>query len=293
MTTDRTTAPGRAALKAAHREMWALGDYAAVGRLLGEFGPVLVRACGIGPGHRVLDVGAGTGNVAVPAAAAGASVVASDLTPELLDAGRRESAARGVQLEWVPADAERLPFADGEFDVVTSAIGAIFAPDHQAVADELVRVCRPGGTIGMINWPPEGFAADFFAVFAPYAPPPPPGVPSPLLWGTEQHLRDLFGDRVETLEVTEHVLVVGHFADPAALCDFYRATFGPTIAAYAALAGDEDRTAALDHDFLNFATRLDRGRPGDTRYHYEYVLAVARTRTRTGPIRDRPTDGTS
>lgn len=269
MTTDAMTA---------QRTMWALGDYHAVSEVLAGFGPDLVRACGITAGQRVLDVAAGTGNVAVPAAATGARVVASDLTPELLEVGRRVAAERGLDLEWVEADAQSLPFADDEFDVVTSAVGVIFAPDHRAVADELVRVCRPGGLIGMINWPPEGFVSEFFAVFARYQPPP-PGAASPLLWGTEEHVAELFGDRVESLQVSRHALTVDHFTEPAQLCAFYKRTFGPTISTYAATAHDPDRVAALDRDFLDFAVRTDRGRPGGpARYEYDYVRVVARVR---------------
>ena len=175
--------------KAVARAMWALGDYhASPSETVWEVGPVLVEACGISAGQRVLDVAAGTGNVAIRAAEAGAQVVASDLTPENFEAGRREARARGVELEWVEADAEALPFGDGEFDVVTSSFGAIFAPDHQAVADEMLRVCRPGGTIGMVNFTPEGLAASSSSVFAPYAPPPPPGACRRSLWGSEEHV---------------------------------------------------------------------------------------------------------
>jgi 2-polyprenyl-3-methyl-5-hydroxy-6-metoxy-1,4-benzoquinol methylase len=192
--TDHTTTPTASAahatedtdrqLKAATRAAWALGDYHRFAReTVWGLGPVLVEACGISTGQRVLDVAAGTGNTAIRAAEAGAQVVASDLTPENVQAGRREATAHGVELEWVEADAERLPFDDREFDVVTSSFGAMFAPNHQAVADELVRVCRPGGTIGMLNFTPEGLAADFFGVLAPYAPGPPPGGLPPLMWG--------------------------------------------------------------------------------------------------------------
>src|SRR5919108_1638190 len=139
-------------LKAGTRAAWALGDYHRFAKAtVWELGPVLVDACEIAAGQPVLDVAAGTGNVAIRAAEAGAVVVASDLTPENFAAGRREARAHGVEVEWVEADAEALPFGDGEFDAVTSSVGAIFAPHHQAVADELLRVCRPGGTIGMAN----------------------------------------------------------------------------------------------------------------------------------------------
>ena len=164
------------ALKTAHRAMWALGDYDRFARAtVWELGPVLVDACGITRGHHVLDVAAGTGNVAIRAAIAGASVVASDLTPEHFEAGRRAAASMGTTLTWSEGDAEALPFGDATFDVVTSCFGAMFAPNHRAVADELVRVCRPGGTIGMMNFTPEGTGGEFFSLLAPYAPAPPPG----------------------------------------------------------------------------------------------------------------------
>src|SRR6185437_12661685 len=150
-TTTITTTGADQALKAKHRAMWALGDYPALAAdLVSGLGPVLVEACGVGPGDRVLDVAAGTGNAAIPAALAGASVVASDLTPELLDAGRARAEAAGASLDWIEADAENLPFEDESFDVVISAIGVMFAPRHQVAADELVRVCRPGGTISLL-----------------------------------------------------------------------------------------------------------------------------------------------
>jgi ubiquinone/menaquinone biosynthesis C-methylase UbiE len=264
-------------LKAGTRAMWALGDYHRFAtETVWELGPVLVEACGISAGQRVLDVATGTGNVAIRAAEAGAKVVASDLTPENFESGRSEAQARGVELEWVEADAEALPFADGEFDVVTSSIGAIFAPNHQAVADELLRVCRPGGTIGMINFTPEGLAGDFFEVLAPYAPPPPPGAPPPLAWGSEEHVRELCGDRVESLEMNRREYVE-RAASPRDYCDLFTQTFGPAVAIHASLADQPERAAAFDRDFLGFATRSNRGAPDDpAEYHFEYLLVVAR-----------------
>src|SRR5262245_45689186 len=185
------------------RSMWALGDYHRFATAtVWELGPQLVAACGVSPGQRVLDVAAGTGNVAIRAAQAGASVVASDLTPENFDAGRQAARESGVDLEWVEGDAEKLPFGDAEFDVVTSSFGALFAPSHHAVARELVRVCRPGGVIGMMNFTPDGAGGDFFRVLSAFAPPPSPGAQPPLLWGTEDHVRNLFGDTVESLDAT-------------------------------------------------------------------------------------------
>ena len=268
-------------LKAAHRAMWALGDYHRFATAtVWELGPVLVKACGISAGHRVLDVAAGTGNTAIRAAKTGAQVVASDLTPENFEAGRREARAQGVELEWMEADAEALPFGDEEFDVVTSSLGAMFAPNHQAVADQLLRVCRPGGTIGMINFTPEGLGADFFGLFAPYAPPPPPGALPPVMWGSEGHVRQLFGDRVESLEMTrsEYVERAG---SPSDYLELFKETFGPAVAIYASLAHQPDRVAALDQDFRQFVTRSNRGvRGGPALYTYEYLLVVARKRGR-------------
>jgi ubiquinone/menaquinone biosynthesis C-methylase UbiE len=272
--TDRT-------LKAAHRAMWALGDYHRFAKAtVWELGPVLVRACGISPGHRVLDVATGTGNTAIRAAQTGAQVVAADLTPENFEAGRREARAQGVEIEWVEADVEALPFGNEEFDVVTSSLGAMFAPNHQAVADQLLRVCRPGGTIGMLNFTPEGLAADFFGLFVPYAPPPPPGALPPVLWGSEGHVRELFGDRVDSLEMTrgEYVERAG---SPREYYELFKATFGPAVAIYASLADQPERVAALDRAFLDFVTRANRGpRGGPAQYPYEYLLVIARKRPR-------------
>ncbi len=263
--------------KAAERAMWALGDYHRFAlETVWEIGPVLVEACGVSAGQRVLDVAAGTGNVAIRAAEAGASVVAADLTPENFEAGRRAARERGVELDWVEADAEALPFADEEFDVVTSSFGAMFAPNHQAVADELLRVCRPGGTIGLASFTPEGLGGEFFEGFARYAPPPPPHAQSPLLWGDEAHVRELFGDRVEALRLDRREYV--ERADSArAYVELLRETFGPSIALRAFLADDPVRAAEFDRESLELAERTNRGAPGGpAEYHYEYLLVVAR-----------------
>ena len=268
-------------VKAAVRGMWALGDYNRYTRELDiqQIGRDLVDACGIGAGQRVLDVAAGTGNVASRAAEAGADVVASDITVENMEAGEREANERGLELEWVEGDAQALPFGDGEFDVVTSSAGAMFAPDQQAVADELLRVCRPGGTIGMANFTPDGLAAKFFGVLGPYLPPPPPDAPSPLLWGDEAHVRGLFGDRVSSLEASERELVERVPGPPAEYCDLYKRTFGPVVAAFASVEGDAERSANLDREFLEFATNANAGPPeGPTELRFEYLLVLARKR---------------
>jgi ubiquinone/menaquinone biosynthesis C-methylase UbiE len=265
--------------KDAQRAMWALGDYHRFAtETVWELGEVLVEACGVTAGQRVLDVAAGTGNTAIRAAAAGASVVASDLTPENFDAGRREARERGVELEWVEADAEALPFGVGEFDVVTSSLGAIFAPDHQAVADELIRVCRPGGKIGMVNFTPEGLAGEFFGLFGSYAPPLPQGASPPVSWGSEEHVRELFGDRVDLHELARREYVE-RAASPREYQELFEQTFGPLVGLRESLADQPERLAAFDRDFLEYAERANRGAPGGpAEYTYEYLLVVAAKR---------------
>jgi ubiquinone/menaquinone biosynthesis C-methylase UbiE len=274
MSTLKTSSDADRALKAAHRAMWAAGDYDRFARAtVWELGPVLVEACGITRGQHVLDVAAGTGNVAIRAALAGALVVASDLTPEHFAAGRRAAAASGVDLDWIEGDAEALPFDDGSFDVVTSCFGAMFAPDHEAVADELVRVCRPGGTIGMMNFTPEGTGGEFFALLAPYA--PPSRADPPVLWGQEAHVRTLFGHRVSQLTASRH----SYIERAPSLQDYYRLfmeTFGPLVAIRAGLDDAPERRAELDRALLEAIIRWNNGRSaGPVEIAYEYLLVIA------------------
>lgn len=261
-------------LEAKHRALWALGDYGAVAQIVAPLGPVLVSATGIGPPDRVLDVAAGTGNAAIPAAATGARVTASDLCPELIEQGRRLSAAQGVAVDWVEANAEALPYARDEFDVVVSCIGVMFAPHHQPAADELVRVTRPGGRIGLISWTPDGFIGQLFATMKPYAPAPPPGVSPPPLWGSEDHVRSLLGECVEDVTTERRELNVELFGDGAAFRDYFKANYGPTIAAYRAIAGDAERVAALDADIAALADRVLH----ESSMPWEYLLVTARKR---------------
>jgi SAM-dependent methyltransferase len=269
-----TTVTSDSELKARHRAMWASGDYPSmVETFLLPLGPRLVEACGIGPGMSVLDVAAGTGNASIPAARAGADVTASDLTPELLEAGRRRAEAAGLELDWVEADAEHLPFEDESFDVVMSSIGAMFAPHHQEVADEVVRVCRPGGTVGLLSWTPEGMIGALFRTMGPFAPPPPPGAAPPPLWGSEDHLGDLFGDRVpfETLE--RETLEITAFDRPHDYGEHFKARYGPTIAAQAN-ARRTDREAEFEAALDRFCEEWNRGTADDARFEKEYLLAV-------------------
>jgi SAM-dependent methyltransferase len=271
-----TDAPGTAdaELKARHRAMWASGDYPSmVETWLLPLGRRLVEACAIAPGMRVLDVAAGTGNASLPAARAGAEVTASDLTPELLEAGRRRAEAAGLTLDWVEADAEHLPFEDASFDVVISAIGAMFAPHHQQTADELLRVCRPGGTIGLLSWTPEGMIGSLLRTIGPFAPPPPPGAQPPPLWGREAHLAELLGADVDFATPVRDVLEVTAFERPRDFGEHFKARYGPTIAALAN-ARRNGRDAELETALDEFCDDWDRGTPGQARFALEYLLAV-------------------
>jgi SAM-dependent methyltransferase len=256
--------------------MWALGDYPAVAiDVIPELGPELVAAAGVRSGDAVLDVAAGTGNAAVPAALVGARVTASDLCPELFVAGRAFAARHGVQIAWEEGDAEALPYADGSFDVVLSCVGVMFAPHHQRAADELVRVCRPGGTIALLSWTPAGFVGQLFATMKPYAPPPPPGAQPPPLWGDETHVRGLLGDRVTDVVARRQTLTSDRFTSPEQWRDYWKTVYGPTIAVYRSLADDPERVAALDADLTALAERFDRG--SDTLVmDWEYLLLTAR-----------------
>jgi SAM-dependent methyltransferase len=265
-------------LKGRHRKMWASGDYPGmVETFLLPLGPRLVEACGIGAGMRVLDVAAGTGNASIPAAQAGAEVTASDLTPELFDAGRKRAQENGVELDWVEADAENLPFEDESFDVVMSSIGAMFAPMHQQVADELVRVCRPGGTIGMLNWTPEGMIGALFRTMGPFAPPPPPGAQPPPLWGSEDHVRELFGDRVDLHTLERDMLDITAFEHPQDYGEHFKSKYGPTIVARAN-AEKDGREGELDEALSAFCDEWNLGTPEQAHFEQEFLVVVGTRR---------------
>ncbi|MCD4525423.1 class I SAM-dependent methyltransferase [Nocardioides sp. cx-173] len=259
-------------LKARHRALWALGDYPDVAAtVIPDLGQALVEACGIAAGDRVLDVAAGSGNASVPAALAGADVTASDLTPELLEAGRARAEADDVSLSWEVGDAEALPYGDASFDVVMSCVGVMFAPFHRVAAAELLRVARSGARIGLIAWTPEGFIGRMFATMRPYAPAPPPGAQPPPLWGDEAHVRDLLAEQVVDLTAVRRTVTVDGFATAVAFRDYFKACYGPTIAVYRGL--DEARAAALDEDLAALARDFDEG---DGLMRWEYLLVTAR-----------------
>jgi SAM-dependent methyltransferase len=273
-----TTSPQTtdAQLKAKHRAMWASGDYPAVAaEAIPATGPRLVDFTGVQAGDRVLDIAAGSGNASIPAARRGAAVVASDLTPELFDAGRRRAEEAGVRITWQQADAEALPYRDGEFDVALSCVGIMFAPHHELAAAELLRVTSPEGRIGLLSWTPDGFIGRLFTALKPFVPPPPPGAQPPPLWGSEDHVRALLGNGVTDVRATKEKLRVDRFAAPEDMRDFFRDKYGPTITAYKVNAGDPARLAELDRAIVDLATKHHH----DGVMEWEYLLLTA---TRAG-----------
>lgn len=259
-------------LKDRHRRMWALGDYKSVaGEVVPELGTVLAAEAGIGPGDYVLDVAAGTGNASIPAAQAGARVVALDLTPELLEAGQAIAGDRGVELDWLQGDAEDLPFPDSTFDAVISCVGVMFAPDHRQAAAELLRVCRPGGTVALLNWTPEGFVGELIAIMRDYQPSQ-AAVPGPPLWGRQDYVSGLFGGGVQDWQGRQQMVTVDRFENPGHFLEFFKADFGPVVGVYHGIGEDPERSAALDRELSSLAERHARSTAGGIEMDWEYLL---------------------
>ncbi|HWE80724.1 MAG TPA: class I SAM-dependent methyltransferase [Gaiellaceae bacterium] len=261
------------AIKTRQRETWSSGDFGVVAARIVLVAEQLCDAADLHAGWRVLDVATGSGNAAIAAARHGCIAVGVDYVPSLLERGRARAAAEGLQVELIEGDAEALPFADGAFDAVTSVFGCMFAPDHERAAAELVRVARPGGTIALANWTPDGFIGELFHTVGAHVAPP-PGVVSPLRWGTEAHLRDLIGDRLAWLEVVERTFTF-RFASPEDFVTFFRTWYGPTVKAFAAL--DADGASKLEADIVALVERFDRLGSGATAIPATYLEAVART----------------
>jgi ubiquinone/menaquinone biosynthesis C-methylase UbiE len=223
------------AIKTKQQATWASGDYAVIGTTLQIVGESLCEAVDLSAGSRVLDVAAGNGNASLAAARRGAEVVASDYVDHLLDRARQRAAADGLAIEARVADAEDLSFEDASFDAVLSTFGVMFTPNPERAASELVRVCRPGGRIGLANWTPEGFVGQMFKIVGAHVPPP-AGVPSPLQWGTEARLQELFGDRAD-VAVTRKMFTF-RYRSAEHWFETFREFYGPTFKAWGALDGD-------------------------------------------------------
>jgi len=272
MTTVDTPKPDLSAVKQRQQQAWASGDFAVVASRIVLVAEHLCDTADLHAGWRVLDVATGSGNAAIAAARHGCVAVGVDYVPSLLERGRERAAAEGLPVELVEGDAEALPFPDASFDAVTSVFGSMFAPDHAKAAAELLRVCKPGGTIALASWTPAGFIGELFRTVGKHVPPP-AGVQSPMLWGTEEHLRELLGEGVSSLEVQERTFTF-RFESAQEFVDFFRQWYGPTLKAFAALEGEA--RDALEADLVALAERWDRlDEAGAVAIPATYVEAVA------------------
>jgi SAM-dependent methyltransferase len=233
-------APDLAQVKRRQQQMWSSGDFHAIAALIQPVADALCDTIDLQAGWRVLDVACGSGNAALAAARFGCDVIGIDYVPSLLDRGRRRAQAEGLPVQLLEGDAEAIPFPDASFDAVVSVFGSMFAPNHAQAAAELTRVCRPGGRIGLAAWTPDGFIGEMLKVVGAHVPPP-AGVPSPLLWGTKQHVNDLLGDRISSIACTERTFVY-RFRSAEAFVDHFRTYYGPTLKAFEAV-GDAGRDA--------------------------------------------------
>jgi SAM-dependent methyltransferase len=263
-----------AAVKLGQQRTWSEGDFAMVATIHQGVSENLCEAVDVSPGERVLDVACGSGNTAIAAARRFTEVVGVDYVPALLDRGRQRAAAEQLQIEFREGDVEALPFPDAGFDVVLSTFGAMFAPDQPKAAAEVLRVCRPGGRIGMTNWTPDGFTGQMFKIVASHAPPP-ARIDPPPLWGTEDRLRELFGDELSSLRVEERQ-AIWRFRSPEHWVDYFRTYFGPTKVAFARV-GHEGEQALVD-DLLALIDRFNRAAPGEAMVCPSTFLEVVATR---------------
>jgi ubiquinone/menaquinone biosynthesis C-methylase UbiE len=268
--TDATATIDLAAIKQRQQATWASGDYHMIGTQILIVSELLIEALDVHSTERVLDVATGSGNAALAAARRGCPVVGLDYVPALLDRARRRAEAEGLDVEFVEGDAEALPFDDGSFDVVSSVFGSMFAPNQERTASELARVCRPGGRIGVVAHTPEGFIGQLFKTNAKHVPPP-AGLRSPIQWGTEERLRELFGDSIAEIHV-ERRQYVFRYRSPEAYVDYWRRYYGPTLKSFEAV-GEAGREA-LESDLLDLIARFNRAEDGTMVVPNEYLEAV-------------------
>jgi SAM-dependent methyltransferase len=258
-------------LRGRARVTWAAGDWDRFSQLVEPVGALVLDRIGVAPGADLLDVGTGSGgNVAIPAALRGATVVGCDVTPELFEHARRRAAAAGVEVEWVEADAQELPFGDASFDRVTSTFGAMFAPDHTRTAAELVRVCRPGGRIAMTTWVNDGFAGELFKLTGSALPPPPPGVQPPPLWGVEEHAEEVFADAGVVATIKRETIDFD-FSSVEDAVQRYTTDFGPFVILRGVLE-PEDRWVEFLRVFADLVRRFNHASDGTTKIRSDYFV---------------------
>jgi len=264
------TQPDLTAVKTRQQATWSSGDYAVIGTTLSITGELLCEAVGLRPGQRVLDVAAGNGNATMAAARRWAEVTSTDYVAALLDHGRAKAEAERLSVTFQEADAEQLPFDGGSFDVVLSVFGVMFTPNQEQAASEMLRVCRPGGTIGLANWTPDGFIGHVFRTIGKYNPPP-VGVKSPALWGTEERLNELFGDEIANITANRRIFTFRYHSAEHWL-EVFRTYYGPVLKTFAAL--DANGQAGLTRDLTDLLRRFNQGGSDTLAVPSEYLEVV-------------------
>ena len=268
---DKMT-PETEALKARLKATWMAGDFGQIAKTYADGAEDFIKRLELKPDTRVLDVACGTGNLAIPAARAGAKVTGADIAVNLLEQGRERARSEGVNVQFDEGDAENLPYEDAAFDVVVTMFGAMFAPRPEIVAAELTRVCRPGGTIAMANWTPAGFVGQMFKITASHLAPP-PGMPSPVLWGDEAVVRERLSRNISDLRLTRRLMTFRFPVGPADVVEAFRLYYGPTQRAFEAL--DPNSQIALRRDLEKLWTDHNKETDGTTRVESEYLEVVA------------------
>jgi SAM-dependent methyltransferase len=267
-----TTQPEMESLKTRLKSMWMAGDFGQVAKVIEAGAEEFIDRLGIKAGDRVLDVACGTGNTAIPAARAGATVTGSDIATNLLEQARARAESEGLNIKFEEGDAENLPYEDSSFDVVVTMFGAMFAPRPELVSSELVRVCKPGGRIAMANWTPEGFIGQMFKITGKHVPPP-PTMPSPIKWGDEETVRERLQDGISDLKLTRRLCAFKYPFGPAEVVEFFRLYYGPTQRAFDAL--DVEKQAVLRRDLEQLWSQHNKATDGTTDVQGEYLEVVA------------------
>ncbi len=263
--------PDLASIKERQQRAWASGDYAMCGGVLLIISELLCESVDLRPGEKALDVATGSGNTALAAARRFCEATGVDYVPALLERGRERAAAERLEVAFREGDAEELPFPDGSFDIVLSTVGVMFAPDQKKAAGELLRVCRPGGRIGLASWTPDGFAAEMPRVFARYVPPP-PGLESPSRWGAEEHVRELLGDGIGELRTTRRSFVF-RYRSVRHYLEMLQTHLGPTRQAFESLSPAERE--GLERDLADLVNRTNRSGDGTMIVPSDYLEVVA------------------
>jgi SAM-dependent methyltransferase len=258
-------------IKAKQQITWSSGDYGKIAWVTQPLSEVLCDAVDLRPGAEVLDVATGTGHVALAAARRFAQATGVDYVPALLEVARQRAQAEGLHVTFTEGDAENLPVQDASYDYVLSTIGAMFAPNQEKTASELLRAARPGGTIGMINWRPEGFIGELFRTIGRHVPPP-EGLKPAALWGSEERVRELFGDAVSSVTFKDGAITIG-FLSPEHFADFFISNYGPTLKASEALDGE--RKDAFKRDLVELAQRHNLRTDGTAALDWTYLLVLA------------------